>query len=78
MVNIEQLKLQVKSNQKYAVCVPRVDGRALFIQSYDTKEQLGAGYSFWKKMAEDTHLLGPLPLEILDNTGKCKILTDIL
>jgi len=75
---LEAFEPEVDMEQKYAIAVTAEGGIVVPIQSYDTLEQLKEGYSTWKKYASERQITKPVPIEFLDKSGKCKVLTDIL
>ncbi len=77
-MKIESFKPQLDSEYKYAVAVPIEGEKVVPIQSYETLEQLKEGYQTWLQYATERKITKPLPIEFLDKSGKCQVLTDIL
>jgi hypothetical protein len=65
-------------NHRYAVALKIAGGGVCPIQSYEKLEELKAGYKSWYEDAVAKKLTKPIPIEFVDNTGKCKILTDMI
>jgi hypothetical protein len=77
-MGIEVFKPQVDMELKYAVAVPAEGGIVMPVQSYETMEQLREGYKTWQQFASGRGITKPVPIEFVDKTGKCRVLTDLL
>jgi len=65
--------------RRFAVVVPSRNSDSgefsmSIIDMYDTKDELRKGYENWHKLAAEKGLVLPKRIEILDETGRCKIL----
>lgn len=77
-MGVEAFKPSVDKEHKYAVAVPVEGGSVVPIQSYETLEQLRKGYQDWQQYASDRKITGTVPIEFIDASGKCRVLTDLL
>jgi len=71
-------KPQLNEKHKYAVALGTDVGTLAILKTYPSYEQLETGYKEWHDMATQKNLTKPVPIELLDDTGKCKILEELL
>jgi len=61
-MRIEIFEPKTRKEERYAVGVP-TGGPVAIIQTYHSLEQLEAGYTDWRKYAENKRITKPIPLE---------------
>jgi len=66
-----------EGKDKYAVAVP-TSGPLAIIEKCPSEEQLTEAYRRWYDHAVSQGITKPVPIELLDSSGKCKVLTDML
>ena len=77
-MDIDAFKPRIKEEERFAVAVPTEGGIVVVIQTYHNMEQLETGYKDWLKYASQRNITKPYPIELLDDSGKCKILTALV
>lgn len=66
------------TGDKYAVAV-RSDNGLMIVESYKTRKRLESGYKAWSQLSSKRKVfLKPVPIEILDKDGTCKVLEDLI
>ncbi|MBI2558860.1 hypothetical protein HYW20_06060 [Candidatus Woesearchaeota archaeon] len=71
-------KPKVDKNHRYCVAVPAEGKRMMSIQSYETLELLREGYKHWQEYSAKNKITAPFPIEIVVESGRIRVLTDIL
>lgn len=78
-MTIHILQPEINKEDRFAVAVPARGGddrsTMMIIGTYPTKEALDAGYQQWRSFAEGRGITVPYKIELVDETGKCKILS---
>ena len=76
-MEIEIFEPKINKEHKYAVAVPCEGRRLAMIQTFPTQEALEAGYKGWYLHAKTRGITSPVPIEILNREGKCKIIKEL-
>lgn len=63
--------------KRYALGVPS-GKEVLILGDYDNIEKLGKDYCDLRKQTDKKGITKPVPIELLDKKGKCKVLTDLI
>ena len=72
------MKPEFDPRYKYAVALGVEGGTVAPLKSYEHLEELKLGYKEWLDYATTRGLTKPVPIELIDNKGTCKILTAII
>ena len=74
----EEVRPRIDTREKYGISLLTESGILFLIQSYGSLEQLKESYTSWRQYASNKGVTLPVPIELLDDKGGCKILTDII
>ena len=76
-MEIQVIEPRVNDRDKFAVAV-YAGGSMFMLETYKTRESLSVSYTVWLKYSKTHGVTKPYPIEILDDTGGCKILEDLI
>ena len=77
-MDTEIFEPEMDENHRYALAVPTEIKVMRLLATYETIDLLRKGYEQWKRYADSKGIRGPYPIEILDESRKSRILTDIV
>ena len=69
---------KVDDSHEFAVATPIQGGGLCIVQTYETRSELAAGFLQWKTFASQRGITEPYPIQIINETMKCKILREML